>query len=92
MSASYVRFSVCLHGIDAGNVKLRHDEVHGALYVELDRDRDVEIRIQLTPHVSEDPEQFAAGLERDRQGLLHLSELATEAAVEIEQMQQEAGR
>ena len=59
------------------------DEIHGAFYVNLARDGDLSIRIQVTPHAAEDPEEHAAGLERDRSGLLRLAEVAAQAAREI---------
>jgi hypothetical protein len=85
----YTRWSATLHGLDADQAQLRHDEAHGALYVELGPDGEPSIRIQLTSHAIEDPEQFAATLERDRQGLLRLAEVAAQAAQEIGQRQRD---
>lgn len=79
----YVSWLATAHGLDAGEVQLRRDEIHGALYVNLARDGDLSIRIQVTPHAAEDPEEHAAGLERDRSGLLRLAEVAAQAAREI---------
>jgi len=72
-----------MHGLDADEVQLRRDEIHGALYVNLARGGDLSIRIQVTPQTAEDPEEHAAGLERDRAALLRLAEVAAQAAREI---------
>ncbi len=82
--SAYVHFSVCLHGLDAGKIRLRRDERHGALYLELGED--VEIRIQVRPHAAEDSERLAAELGRDVEGLLRLAEVAAQAAQEIGQL------
>jgi len=81
--SAYVHFSVCLHGLDAGKIRLRRDERHGALY--LDLGEDVDIRIQVRPHAAEDPERLAAELGRDVEGLLRLAEVAAQVAQEIGQ-------
>jgi hypothetical protein len=89
---SYVNWLATAHGLDADEVRLRRDEIHGALYVNLTRDGNMSLRIQVTPPAGADPEQHAAGLERDRAALLRLAEVAAQAAEEISQMQQEADR
>jgi hypothetical protein len=84
---SYVGWSAVSHGLSADRVQPRHDEAHAALYIELNED--MSIRIQVWPHAWEDAEQHAAELERDRQGLLRLAEIARQAAREIGQLQQD---
>ena len=49
------------------------------------------IRIQVEVSRYDTPEQHAADLERDRQGLLRLADLATQLADEIGSRQQEGG-
>ena len=81
----YVHWSACAHGIDADEVRLRHDEPHNALYVEVGQDG-MSIRIQLAPAAYADPEQHADELERDRKGMRRLAAVATQAAQEIGQL------
>jgi hypothetical protein len=83
----YVAWSACAHGLSADRVQLRPDDAHGALYVELDDY--MSIRIQVRPHPYADAEQHGGELERDRQGLLRLAEVARQAAEEIGQLQQD---
>lgn len=78
------------HGLDASNIQLRHDAL-GAAYIHLDADDRMNIRIQLDKARYDTPEQHAAALERDRQGLLRLAEVATQLAEEIGQRQREGG-
>jgi hypothetical protein len=82
----YVNWLATAHGIDADEVQLRRDELHGALYIELSGNERMSIRIQLTPHAAEDPEQHTADLKRDREGMRRLSEVARLAAEEIGQL------
>jgi hypothetical protein len=80
--SAYVNYSACLHGIDATNVRLRRDERHNALWIELSDD-DVDIRVDLNDKGT---------LGRDLDGLRRLAEVAAQAAQELEQLQQEADR
>ena len=79
---AYTHFSACLHGIDAGKIRLRRDERHNALYLELDDD--VYIRLDL------DPEAFGRDrtdeIGHDRDGLLRLAEVTAPAAQELGQL------
>jgi hypothetical protein len=84
---SYTHFSTCLHGIDAGKIRLRRDEQHIALYLELDED--VDIRIDLRPVMFGRDRTDELG--RDRDGLLRLAEVAAQAAEELAKLQA-AGR
>jgi hypothetical protein len=77
-----VNYSACLHGIDAGNVRLRRDERHNALWIELSDD-DVDIPVDLNDKGT---------LGRDLDGLCRLAEIAAQAAQELEQLQQENGQ
>jgi hypothetical protein len=86
---AYTNWSACLHGIGAENVRLRRDERHNALYLELDEG--VSIRIDLN-RADVTGGDCTDELERDRSGLLRLAEVAAQAAQEIEQLQQEADR
>jgi hypothetical protein len=81
-------FSACLHGLDAGKIRLRRDEQHNALYLELDDD--VDIRLDLKPEAYGRDRTDELG--RDVEGLLRLAEVAAQAAEEISQMRQEADR
>ena len=83
MSAPYTNWRACLHGIDAGNVTLRRDERHNALYVDLDED--VFIRIDLN-RVDVAGCDRADELERDCSGLRQLADIAEDAAGEIERL------
>jgi hypothetical protein len=78
------------HGLSAGGMQLHHDE-HGASHIYLDEDRHMGIRIQVDAGRYDTPEQHAADLERDRQGLLRLAAVATQLAEEIGQRQREGG-
>ena len=82
----YVNWHATAHGLDADQVHLRRDEKNGALFVELSQDGHLSIRVQLAPHEWSDPEQHAAGLKRDRAGLLRLAGVAAQAAQEIGQL------
>jgi hypothetical protein len=80
------------YGLSPAVMRLHRDE-HGATHVDLDEDGAMSIRIQVKQGRYTTPEQHAAELERDRQGLHRLAELATEVAQEIEQVQRgEAGQ
>jgi hypothetical protein len=81
---SYTHFSACLHGIDAGKVRLRCDEQHNALYLELDED--VDIRIDLN-RIDSRGGDTTGEFKRDLLGgLRRLAEVVTEAAQEIGQL------
>jgi len=77
---AFIRFEACLHGIDTENVKLRRDERHNALYVELAEDVDIRLDLDRADVIGRDR---TADLERDRDGLLRLAALAAQAAQEI---------
>jgi hypothetical protein len=82
VSTAYTHVTTCLHGIDAGKIRLRHDERHNALYIELDDDIDVRIDLK--------PEAFGRGradeIGRDRDGLLRLAEAVAQATHELGQL------
>ena len=81
---SYTHFSACLHGIDAGKVRLRRDEQHNALYLELDEDVDIRIDLNRIDSLGGDT---TGELKRDLLGgLRRLAEVVTEAAQEIGQL------
>jgi len=84
---TYVNWRACAHGIAADEVRLYRDEAHHALYIKIDKQGDMSIRVQLTPHANEDPTRRVAELERDRKGLRRLAAIATQVAQEIERMQ-----
>jgi hypothetical protein len=69
----------CVHGLSADLVRLHRDEAHDAVYIDLDRDGKVSIRVSLKGD--------GAALERDRKGLRRLAAVAVQAAQEIEQLQ-----
>src|SRR5262249_54769673 len=91
MTGPYVNVSACAHGLSAGYVSLRRDEVHGALYIKLDGDSAMNIRIQLRRRAADDAARHAAELERGREGLRRLAAVAEQAAREIEQRRARAG-
>jgi hypothetical protein len=78
----YTNFSTCLHGIDAANVKLRRDERHNALY--LDLADHVGVRLDLNPEAL--GQDRTDGLGRDREGLVRLAEVSAQAAQELGQL------
>ncbi len=82
MSAAYTHFSVCLHGIDAGKIRLRPDERHNALYLELDDDADIRLDLNLEAF----GRNRADEIRRDRDGLLRMAEVAAQAAQELGQL------
>jgi hypothetical protein len=88
--ATWVSYSATTHGLNPGEIQLHRDE-HGAAHIYLDDRRDMAIRIQVDEGRYDTPEQHAADLERDRQGLLRLAAIATQLAEEIGQRQQEGG-
>jgi hypothetical protein len=88
--AAWVGYSATAHGLAASEIRLHHDE-HGAAHIDLDERRDMSIRIQLDEGRYDTPEQHAADLERDRQGLLRLAAVAAQLAEEIGQRQREGG-
>jgi hypothetical protein len=89
--APWVGHTATAHGLSPDEVLLRHDQSHGAAYVHLDADGNMEIRIQLDEGRYTTPERHAAELERDRRGLLRLAAIATQLAEEIGQRQREGG-
>ena len=74
---SFVSHTTCMHGIDASQIEISHDEVNGATYLYLDRDSNVSIRIRMN----------SEWLEINRKGLRALSKAATQIAQEIEKLQ-----
>ena len=88
--AAWAGYSATMYGLDAGGIRLHHDE-HGAAHIRLAAGSSMEIRIQLAQSVLDTPEQHADGLERDRRGLLRLAAVATQLAEEIGQRQREGG-
>jgi hypothetical protein len=84
---NYTNWSARLYGIDAENAKLRRDERHNALYVDLDEG--VSIRIDLN-RVDVAGCDRADELERDCSGLRQLADIAEDAAGEIERLLREA--
>ena len=81
-----VSYSACTHGLSPDELEL-HWDGHGAVFIYLDARRDMSIRVQVNEGKYDTPGQHAADLERDRQGLLRLAELATQLAEEIGQRQ-----
>jgi hypothetical protein len=92
VSAPYVSWNACAHGLSADDVQLRRDERHGALYLELADNAAMNIRIQVRQRAHDDAERFAAELERNRDGLRRLAAVAEQAAQEIEQLQRDGAR
>ena len=88
--AAWISHSATMHGLAADQIRLHRDETRAA-HIDLGADRTMEIRIQLDPGRHDTPEQHAASLERDRQGLLRLAEVAAQLAEEIAQRQREGG-
>ncbi len=88
--AAWVGYSATAHGLNPDQIQLHHDE-HGAANIYLDARHDMDIRIQVDEGRYDTPEQHAADLERDRQGLLRLAAVATQLAQEIGQRQREGG-
>jgi hypothetical protein len=88
--AAWVSYSATAYGLSPDTIRLHHD-VHGAVHIDLDADGYMSIRIQVDEGRFIGPEQHAADLERDRQGLLRLAEVATQLAEEIGQRQREGG-
>ncbi|HEX5567030.1 MAG TPA: hypothetical protein VFY14_08935 [Streptomyces sp.] len=88
--AAWVGYSATAHGLNPDEIQLHRDE-HGAAHIYLDDRRDMDIRIQVDEGRYDTPEQHAADLERDRQALLRLAEIATQLAGEIGQRQREGG-
>jgi hypothetical protein len=80
---AYTNFTACLHGLDAGKITLRRDELHNALWVYLSKD--VSIRVDLNPEAFGQDRTDERG--RDVEGLLRLAEVAAQAAEEITQHQ-----
>jgi len=74
------------YGLSPDEIQLHHDE-HGAAHIYLDERHDMGIRIQVDEGRFDIPEQHAADLERDRQGLLRLAAIARQLAEEIGQRQ-----
>ena len=85
-----VGYTATAYGLSPDEIRLDHDE-HGAAHIDLSERGDMSIRIQLDAHRFDLPEQHAADLERDRQGLLRLAAVATQLAEEIGQRQREGG-
>jgi hypothetical protein len=71
---SYAFIRATVQGLDAAAVKLHHDEVNGAWFIELDPDGAVGIRIDL---------KYPETLGRDREGLEQLARAAAQLAREI---------
>jgi hypothetical protein len=88
--AAWVGYSATAHGLSQDVMELHHDG-HGAASIYLDDRHDMSIRIQVDEGKYDTPEQHAADLERDRQGLLCLASIATRLAEEIGQRQREGG-
>lgn len=88
--APQVGHTTTAYGLSPDEIQLHHDE-HGAAHIYLDADHYTGIRIQVDAGRYDTPEQHAADLERDRQGLLRLAHLATQLAEEIGQRQREGG-
>jgi len=85
--AAWVGYSATAHGLSPDEIRLHRDE-HGAAHIYLDERHDIDIRIQVDEGRYDTPEQHAIDLERDRQALLRLAEIATQLAEEIAQRQQ----
>jgi hypothetical protein len=75
-SATQVGWTTTAYGLTPDHLRLEHDE-HGAAHIRLDERGDMGIRIQVDMGRYNTPEQHAADLERDRQGLLRLAAVAT---------------
>ena len=88
--AAWISYSATTHGLAPDEIELHHDE-HGAAWIHLDERHDMSIRIQVDVGRYDTPEQHAADLERDRQGLLRLAHVAMQLAGEIGQRQREGG-
>lgn len=88
--AAWAGYTATAHGLNPDAIRLDHDE-HGAAYINLDADGNMNIRIQVGKGRRDTPERHAADLERDRQGLLRLAGIATQLAEEIGQRQREGG-
>lgn len=67
--AAQANFSVCLHGIDATAIKFDTDKVNDALYLYLDKDHEVSVRVDTRP-------KFAGEREANRVALYQLAEQA----------------
>lgn len=87
--APQVGHTTTAYGLSPDEVQLHHDE-YGAAHIYLDERHDMGIRIQVDAGGCDAPE-LAVDLERDRQGLLRLAELATQLAEEIGQRQRGGG-
>jgi len=78
----FVRFTTTLHGADAGQIRLRHDETHNALYLELAEFVDFRFDRRTEMFGQDRTDE----IRRDRDGLLHLAEAAMQAASKLGQL------
>jgi hypothetical protein len=77
---TFVSAAITLHGLDPAHIALQHHDVGNALFLYLDPDQTVSIRINLS--------HDDADLDRDRAALRELAELAAQAEREIARIQE----
>jgi hypothetical protein len=88
---AYIHHTATAYGLSQDSVG-SHRDLHGAAHIWFDVDRSMDIRIQLEPLEPDTPGTHAARLERDRQGLVRLAQLAGQLAQEIEEIQSRGRR